>query len=179
MHSVKFRPGGLTSLTGHAARDLRDATVPATTVFPPTTCDALRELGPGTTPEECRAAFDAALRELRDEPETDYLVVLDVITTMLEDRTLIRVAQVEERCDIGTRSAAAPLREVRRGQPQVGALPLPDARRRHRLDEGYDGPLADLAAEHGWFDQAHFTREFTDLVGVPPSGYVAGAAPQR
>ncbi len=47
------------------------------------------------------------------------------------------------------------------------------------LDEGYDGSLADLAAEYGWFDQAHFTREFTDLIGVPPTGYVAGAAPQR
>ena len=39
------------------------------------------------------------------------------------------------------------------------------------LDGGYDGSLADLAAGHGWFDQAHFTREFTTLVGVPPGEY--------
>lgn len=179
VHSVKFRPGGLTSLTGHAARDLRDATVPATTVFPAATCDTLRELGPGRTPEECTVAFDAALRQLRDETETDYLVVLEVITTMLEDRALIRVAQVEERCDIGTR------RLQRLFERYVGVSPkwVLSRYRMHdvvtRLDEGYDGPLADLAAEHGWFDQAHFTREFTDLVGVPPSGYLAGAAPQR
>ena len=40
-------------------------------------------------------------------------------------------------------------------------------------------PLADLAARYGWFDQAHFTRDFTELIGVPPTGYVAGAAPHR
>ena len=39
------------------------------------------------------------------------------------------------------------------------------------LDAGYGGSLADLATKYGWFDQAHFTREFTDLVGVPPGTY--------
>ena len=39
------------------------------------------------------------------------------------------------------------------------------------LDAGYDGSLADLATRYGWFDQAHFTREFTELVGVPPGAY--------
>ena len=39
------------------------------------------------------------------------------------------------------------------------------------LDAGHTGSLADLAARYGWFDQAHFTREFTDLVGVPPGAY--------
>lgn len=30
-------------------------------------------------------------------------------------------------------------------------------------------PLADLARDHGYADQAHFTREFGALAGVPPS----------
>jgi AraC-like DNA-binding protein len=42
-----------------------------------------------------------------------------------------------------------------------------------RLDEGYDGSLADLAAEHGWYDQAHFTRDFRRLVGQSPGSYAA------
>jgi AraC-like DNA-binding protein len=39
------------------------------------------------------------------------------------------------------------------------------------LDAGYAGALADLAARYGWFDQAHFTRDFSRLVGEPPSAY--------
>ena len=31
--------------------------------------------------------------------------------------------------------------------------------------------MADLAAELGYADQAHFTRDFRALVGVPPSKY--------
>jgi AraC-like DNA-binding protein len=43
------------------------------------------------------------------------------------------------------------------------------------LDEGYTGPLSDLALRYGWYDQAHFTRDFTELVGVTPGQYRADA----
>ena len=98
---------------------------------------------------------------------------------MLDDRSLIRVAQVEERCDIGTRTLQ------RLFERYVGVSPkwVLSRYRMHdvvtALDEGYDGSLADLAAEYGWFDQAHFTREFTDLIGTPPGSYAAGGRPQR
>ena len=39
------------------------------------------------------------------------------------------------------------------------------------LDEGYAGTLTDLAHRYGWYDQAHFIRDFTALVGVTPGQY--------
>ena len=39
------------------------------------------------------------------------------------------------------------------------------------LDAGWDGTLTDLAVRYGWYDQAHFTRDFTALVGVTPGQY--------
>lgn len=175
VQSVKFRPGGLTSLTGHAARDLRDQTVPAATVLPSATIERLRPLGPDVPRDECRAVVEEALRALQPEPEQDYLTLLDVITTMLSDRSLVRVAEVEELCSIGTRTLQ------RLFERYVGVSPkwVLSRYRMHdvvtALDEGYDGTLADLAAEYGWFDQAHFTREFTELIGVPPGSYAAAS----
>ena len=90
---------------------------------------------------------------------------------MLADRSLLRVAQVEEQCGVGTRTLQ------RLFERYVGVSPkwVLSRYRMHDvvtdLDAGYGGSLADLAAKYGWFDQAHFTREFTDLVGVPPGSY--------
>jgi AraC-like DNA-binding protein len=168
---TKFRPGGLASLAGVRARPLRDLTVPAVDVFPRTTVDALRELRPPLTPQACKDLVDAALSDLVTTPEPAYETVLGVVATMLEDRTLVRVAEVEERCGIDRR------RLQRLFERYVGATPKWTLARYRihdavsDLDAGYAGSLADLAARYGWFDQAHFTREFTDLVGVPPSAY--------
>jgi len=41
------------------------------------------------------------------------------------------------------------------------------------IDTGAVDDLAELAASLGWYDQAHFTREFTSLVGMPPAKYAA------
>lgn len=121
--------------------------------------------------DHCRTVVDAVLAPYTHDVEPEYEIVLDVIGTMLGDRTLIRVGQVEDRCGIGTR------RLQRLFERYVGATPkwvlgryrIHDAL--SDLDNGYTGSLAELAARYGWFDQAHFTREFTELVGVSPGTY--------
>ena len=171
VHGVKFRPGGLAALTGVHAGDLRNRTVPASEVLPVPTVAALRALGPGTSLGDCREAADDALARLARDPDPEYDALLDVVATMLADRSLVRVGQVESACGLGTRSLQ------RLFARYVGVSPkwVLARYRMHdvvtALDEGYAGSLADLAATHGWFDQAHFTREFTRLVGVPPGEY--------
>lgn len=171
VHGVKFRPGGLTSLTGVSARDLRNTTVPAAQVFGRPIGDALRTLGPEAPAEECRTSVERVLIGLRASPEPDYQTVLAVVATMLGDRSLVRVGQVEEALGISTRTLQ------RLFAHYVGVSPkwVLSRYRMHdvvsTLDAGYDGSLADLAACFGWFDQAHFTGQFTDLVGVPPGRY--------
>ena len=171
VYAAKFRPGGLAALAGVHARELRDATVPAAEVFDRTVTDALGELGPDDTDAECRERFDGALGALVTTPSADYTQLLEVIGMMLDDRSLLRVAQVEEVCGLGSRSLQ------RLFERYVGVSPkwVLSRYRMHDvvtdLDAGYGGSLADLAAKYGWFDQAHFTREFTSLVGVPPGAY--------
>ncbi|MBY4126825.1 helix-turn-helix transcriptional regulator [Rhodococcus fascians] len=169
---VKFRPGGYAAFTGTVARTLRDVHVTPPTSLRADTVHALAELGPHVDADHCRTVVDAVLAPYAREVEPEYETVLNVIGTMLADRTLIRVGQVEvARCGVGTR------RLQRLFERYVGATPkwvlgryrIHDALT--KLDNGYSGPLADLAARYGWFDQAHFTREFTELVGVPPSSY--------
>jgi len=171
VYAAKFRPGGLAALTGVHARSLRDATVPASAVLDPDTTDALRELAPRASRDDSRRHFDAVLSRVASTPTDDYLLLLDVIAAMLDERSLLKVAQVEVKCGVGTRSLQ------RLFERYVGVSPkwVLSRYRMHDvvtdLDAGYGGSLADLAAKYGWFDQAHFTREFTELVGVPPGAY--------
>jgi AraC-like DNA-binding protein len=173
VYAAKFRPGGLAALTGAHARDLRDATVTASSVFDRADTDALRDL---TGMSEGKRVFDDLLGRLATDPSDDYLLLLEVIAAMLADRSLLRVAEVEERCGVGTRTLQ------RLFQRYVGVSPkwVLSRYRMHDvvtdLDAGYGGSLADLAAKYGWFDQAHFTREFTELVGTPPGAYVRDRA---
>ncbi len=123
------------------------------------------------SPTSAASWLTAALDVGERSPEPDHVTVLDIVSVMLKDRSLLRVARVEERCGIGKR------RLQRLFEKYVGATPK-WVLARYRihdavsdLDAGYAGSMADLAARYGWFDQAHFTREFTELVGVPPGAY--------
>jgi AraC-like DNA-binding protein len=47
------------------------------------------------------------------------------------------------------------------------------ARRQIARAAATDRKLADLAAECGYYDQAHLAREFRSLAGCPPSQWLA------
>jgi AraC-like DNA-binding protein len=45
-----------------------------------------------------------------------------------------------------------------------------------RIAEGRDGDWAATALELGYFDQAHFIRDFKALIGASPAQYAGAAA---
>ncbi|WP_030482588.1 helix-turn-helix domain-containing protein [Nocardioides aequoreus] len=168
---AKLRPGGLRALVGVRADTLRDRTVAAADVLPGDVVAELERLGPDGDDDAQAERLDAALAALAGEPDPEHQVVLDVVATMLRDRSLLRVDQVEQACGLGRRR----LQRLFAEYVGVGPKWVLARYRMHdvvtALDEGYAGSLADLAAAHGWFDQAHFTRDFTRLVGESPTRY--------
>ena len=172
---VRFRPGGFTALAGGVASALAERTVAAAEVLPAATVAALDAFhDTGAAAEEDRERVEAALRPLVGDPDPDHLLVLDVVADMLADRTLLRVAQVAERHGLSERR----LQRLFARLVGVGPKWVLARYRVHdvvaALDAGHVGSLADLAAEHGWYDQAHFTRDFRSLVGVTPARYREG-----
>ena len=47
------------------------------------------------------------------------------------------------------------------------------------IDAGEVDDLATLAAGLGWYDQAHFSRDFSQVVGTSPGRYLAAAVSGR
>jgi AraC-like DNA-binding protein len=171
--AVKFRPGGFTALTG--------ALPGRNTVAPPGDLlgiPATRLLDDVLAPEDDdgrAAALDAALAPLATDPPDAYLDLLGLVGAMISDRELVRVDQVAALGGLSVRS----LQRLFAGY--VGVTPkavlaryrLQDAAA--AIDAGEVDDLAGLATSLGWFDQAHFSRDFRAVVGVTPSAYLQRA----
>ncbi len=169
---IKFRPGGLAALAGLDARLLTDRTVPAADRLPAESVALLRTLTADLDPAAAVETAERALAGLvRDDPDPGYDTVLAVVAEMLGDRSLLQVAQVAARHGLSRRR----LERLFAHYVGVGPKWVLARYRMHdvvsALDAGWDGSLADLAAAHGWYDQAHFNRDFGALVGTTPSRY--------
>lgn len=168
---VRFRPGGLAALTAGPARDWVDAVVPARAVLPGPLCDALGDPVLATDPQAWASAAEAGLAALDPGPHERYEHLLEVCAAMLDDPALLTVADVAERFETSVRSLQRTFLDLVGVGPKwvLGRYRMHDAVA--DLDAGFDGTLADLAHRWGWYDQAHFTRDFTALVGVTPGQY--------
>jgi AraC-like DNA-binding protein len=175
--AVKFRPGGFAAFTG--VLPARDG---VTRLGGELGLPAERLLAAVTALEddEARTAvLDDALAPLAPEPLDAYLDLLGIVGRMAEDRELVRVDQAAQLAGWSVRSLQ------RLFATYVGVSPkavlaryrLQDAAA--AIDDGAVEDLAGLAASLGWFDQAHFSREFRSVVGLTPSAYLQRAREGR
>jgi AraC-like DNA-binding protein len=175
---AKFRPGGFAALTGRSASAFTDRQVPLADVLPAAAVDRLlRRVA--ASPEDPDVAV-AALEELisglvppRLPPA--YPVVLAVVADMLADHSLSRVEDVAARHDLSVRGLQRLFRRFVGVGPKwvLQRYRLHDAVTAIDSDPGVMADLAGLAASLGWWDQSHFTRDFTAAVGVSPHAYAA------
>jgi AraC-like DNA-binding protein len=170
---VKFRPGGLAALTGGAAAAWTDRTVPAAGIVPAAVVTELSDADLAASPREWASAAEAALLRLAPDDDPRYTDLLEIVAGMLTDRSLLTVADVCARHAVSERT----LQRLFTHYVGVGPKWVLARYRMHdvvtAIDAGYDGTLTDLAVRFGWYDQAHFTRDFTALVGVTPGQYRA------
>ena len=166
--AVKFRPGGFAALTGilpgnDTVRRL-GRELPLATLLD----DVLAE-----EDDESRArVLDSALAPLAPEPPGPYLDLLGLLGEMIDDRALVRVDQVAALGSMSVRSLQRLFATYIGVSPKavLARYRLQDAAA--AIDAGEVDDLAGLAASLGWFDQAHFSRDFRAVVGVPPSAYL-------
>ena len=170
---LRFRPGGLAALTGRAASAWTGRTLPAHELLTAELCEALADPDLVNCPDQWASVAQAGVVAAAEHCDIDtrYDDLLDVIADMLADRSLISVADVARRHGVTVRT----LQRLFTHYVGVGPKWVLARYRMHdvitEIDDGYDGTLTDLAHRYGWYDQAHFTRDFSALVGVAPGQY--------
>lgn len=177
---VAFHPGGLAALLDRDVRDLTDRVVPARQVIGPPFDEATAAVLSEPDEQVRVHTVLSALAELL-APELDRIAgdpsygIVRRAVELMRSREHLTLAPVAEQVHVSERTLQ------RLFSRYVGATPL-WVLRRYRLqdaataiDAGEGEDLAGLAASLGFTDQAHFTRAFRAVIGVPPSRYREGA----
>jgi AraC-like DNA-binding protein len=179
---IRFRPGGFRPFCPEPISSLNDGVVPARRIFGPAAdeaCAVVMADSAGDAP-----MIEAAAGLLRGaQPAADPVAgqVAELAALITRDQGLYRVAQLAEASGLSERRlqrmfadyvGVSPKWVMRRARLHEAAL---------RAEAGGAAAVdwAALAAELGYADQAHLTRDFTATIGVPPARYAAGAGPSR
>jgi transcriptional regulator GlxA family with amidase domain len=173
---VKFRPGGFGAFTGADVGAWTDRILPLAAAFGDASDDLVRRVLAEPSDDDRAEVLDEVLLGRLPGRDPRYEQVLAVVRDLREDSGLTTVDAVARRHGFSERT----LQRMFRRYVGVGPKWVLQRYRLHdavdRIDAGEVEDLAGLAVRLGWFDQAHFTREFTGLVGQSPAAYAARRA---
>ncbi|WJH35804.1 helix-turn-helix domain-containing protein [Paenibacillus sp. CC-CFT747] len=172
---MKFRPGGFYPFCGKPVSQLTGETVPLEAVFGEE-AHGLAERLFALDSEEARVrAAEQFLLDRLPAADPDMDLVQAVLQKAIEDRSMVRVEDMAAGFGLSTRSLQ------RLFHRYVGVTPK-WVIQRYRLQEaaelmekGAAPDWARLSLDLGYYDQAHFSKDFKAMIGKSPQDYVRDA----
>ena len=168
---VKFRPGAFRPYFGRSVASLRNRSVPIDEVFGTKGAALARKVSDLCGDAEKAAAVERFLNARKTPFDPNVERVSNIVDEIAENREIVSVEQVVERWRFGKRT----LQQLFSSYVGVGPKWVINRYRLHeaveRLQEGAHISFTELAMELGYFDQAHFIRDFRNLVGCTPAAY--------
>jgi len=171
---VKFRAGGFYPFWKKDVSRLTGTTVPAAQLFGPEADRRLRRvLDAGDAAAMAGEAEDALVAVLPDRDGQAELADR-IVRHAMDDRSMIRVEQLAERSGMSVRGLQRLFRKYVGVSPKwvIKRFRLQEAA--ERIERGAPVSWADLAMQLGYFDQAHFIRDFKSVLGMSPAVYKKG-----
>lgn len=175
---TKFRPGGFAAfLPGTSVSLLNDRVVPPRELFGAAGARLERDLAAAAgDPGAHIAAVESFLLARRPRVDRRQALVQAVVADMLETEPSTTVATLARRHVVSERT----LQRAFRDAVGVGPKWVLKRYRMHvaaeRIAAGEAEDVAALALDLGYFDQSHFTRDFTAQIGLAPGAYARACA---
>jgi AraC-like DNA-binding protein len=166
---IRVRPGAAGALLGLPAKEIRDERVPLDLLWPSFGHELAERLGDATDARQRRDLLERAL--LRRRADADQADALVIHALALLDRSRTKVSR------LGSELAISERQLLRRFRAAVGYGPKLADRvlrfQRFVAQAPAGDALARVAAEVGYSDQAHLTRDCVELAGLPPTQLIA------
>lgn len=169
---VKFRPGAFYPFVLAPLSGLTDKTVSLHDVFGVTGSALETAIRAAVEDEEKIEIAENFLRSRRPERDDSVVLIHQIIERIVADREITKSYDLENQFNLTKRTMQ------RLFSRYVGVSPS-WVIRRYRLHDAVDqldqGEIVDwpaLAVDLGYFDQAHFIKDFKKIIGVSPGEYV-------
>jgi AraC-like DNA-binding protein len=174
--SVIFRPGGFFPFWGSSVSQLTGKRITLEEAFGAPAAFWASRMNAARSEKERAAITDAFWRKLREAtharaPSDEPAAATALAERIIHDRSIVTVSDAAAATGMDVRSLQRLFRT------EVGITPK-DLILRFRLQEAAERLLRDpgvscgqIALDLGYFDQAHFNRDFKALVGVSPDAY--------
>jgi AraC-like DNA-binding protein len=176
--AVKFQPAGFYPLIESPVNRLTDRRIAPREVFGRAADELERAVLAARDIHAAVELLERFLRERRPVADDNVMLVNRVAARIVDDSAIRRVEDLAAIFPLTVRTLQ------RRFARYVGVSPK-WVIQRHRLHEAAEalgagkGDIVRLALELGYFDQAHFIKDFKAIVGVSPTEYMKRlAAPQ-
>ena len=174
--AAKFRPGGFHPFAGVPISTFTGTTVRLREVFG-ADGDALDQAVLAEETDSSRLAIvEEFLRRRRPRPDEHVARIAEIVYAVADDRGIVKVDDLVDRYRLNKRTLQ------RLFAKYVGVSPK-WVIQRYRLHEAAEqlaaGPSisqSTLALELGYSDQAHFARDFKNVVGTSPAAYARKGA---
>jgi AraC-like DNA-binding protein len=169
---VRFRPGGFRPFSGTRVSELTDRVVPAAQLFGPAAEDTRKMIMDKDATDAIMVAHaEELLCSARPEPDPAAEQAATLVALIVADPSLRRVDQLAAVCGVTARRLQRLFAEYVGVSPKwvMRRARLHEAAQRADLGELID--WAELAADLGYADQAHLSRDFAATLGVPPTRY--------
>ncbi len=168
---IKFKPGGFYPFVGMSISQFTDKTIPLFDLFGAAgQCLQDTILGLENDGEAIEIA-EKFLRDCSPEPDTTVMLINDIVDCIISNRAITKVDDIVSLMGINKRTLQ------RMFSQYVGVSPKLVIKR-FRLQEAAEHLAqvehvnwSTLALELGYFDQAHFIKDFKAMIGQTPTEY--------
>ncbi|AOS64949.1 DNA-binding domain-containing protein, AraC-type [Actinoalloteichus hymeniacidonis] len=170
---IRFRPGGFRPFLDGPVSQLTDRVIPLAEFLDTEAEEQARRALDIVEPAAMVASADEFLRPRLPAVDPMVAVVADLVRQIVDEPDLARVDTLADRVGMGRRTLQRLFAEYVGVSPKWVLLRARVHEAALRADEDAVD-WASLAADLGYSDQAHLTRDFARVVGVSPARYARG-----
>jgi AraC-like DNA-binding protein len=171
--AVRFHPGGLAAFTTHKATDLPDNILPIAKVLPEQTIALAENLQNQTREAKLQLLTQHFQNLLPSSVPTDLQNILALTSTLKTHHGMQKIADLAKQFDINPRKLERHFLQYIGLPAKLFARILRFNHAKDLINQNPDIPLAALAYETGYADQAHFSKNFRQLFNLSPAQFKA------